>query len=141
MVFHNICTGHSGSASIFILFMSLFKWNQPFVSKSYYLKIWDKRLAWKLQNKRWDEPDLSKMKNRKCRVQLNQSWFMINNKNLNFHDWILCYCEPFHDNEKNKRKHQLIFVCLTFKSQWSLSNVYMLIFIIYEHLIFLILFL
>ena len=38
------------------------------------------------------------------RVQLNGSIFMINDEVLNFHDWILCCHEPFHDNVKNLRK-------------------------------------
>ena len=32
-----------------------------------------------------------------CRVWLNGSWFVIPNKILNFHDWIPCYHEPFHN--------------------------------------------
>ena len=29
---------------------------------------------------------------------------MIHNEGLNFHNWVLCYHEPFHDNVKNQRK-------------------------------------
>ena len=38
------------------------------------------------------------------RVSLNRSWFVIHNKILNFHNWILCYHEPFHNNAKYQRK-------------------------------------
>ena len=39
---------------------------------------------------------------RKYRIQLNRLWLMIHNKVFNFHDWILCYHEPFHDKIKAK---------------------------------------
>ena len=37
---------------------------------------------------------------------------MIHDKDLNFHNWSLCYPELFCDNGKSKRKYQLIFVSL-----------------------------
>ena len=66
-------------------------------------------------------------------VRLNGSWFVNRAEVLNFHDWILCYREPFYNNVKNKRKYLSIFISLKFKSLWSLSYVNMLMFIIYEY--------
>ena len=37
---------------------------------------------------------------KKTRVWLNGSWFMIHNKVLNFHNWNICYLEPFHGKIK-----------------------------------------
>ena len=34
------------------------------------------------------------------RVGLNRSWFVVHNEILKFHDWILCYYDPFHDKIK-----------------------------------------
>ena len=34
------------------------------------------------------------------RVWLNRLWFLIHDEVLNFHDWILCYHEPFHKKIK-----------------------------------------
>ena len=56
-------------------------------------------------------------------------WFVIDNKVLNFHDCIICYCELFHNNVKNQRKYQSIFIFLKFKLLWSLSNINTLIII------------
>ena len=33
----------------------------------------------------------------KCMVQLNISRFMIHDEILDFHDWLVCCHEPFHD--------------------------------------------
>ena len=41
---------------------------------------------------------------------------VFHDKVLNFHDWVLCYREPYHDNLKNQRKYQSIFISLKFKS-------------------------
>ena len=38
------------------------------------------------------------------RVRRNVLWFMIHNKVLNFHDWILFYHELFHDKIKDKNQ-------------------------------------
>ena len=61
------------------------------------------------------------------------SWFVNYDEVLNFYDWILCYCEPFHGSLKKKRKPQSIFISLKFKSLWSLSHGTMLMFISYEY--------
>ena len=37
---------------------------------------------------------------RRIKVWLNGSWFFIHSKALNFHDWVLCYHEPFHNKIK-----------------------------------------
>ena len=34
-------------------------------------------------------------------------WFIIHSKAFNFHDWIFCYHEPFHNNRKNQRKQTI----------------------------------
>lgn len=36
------------------------------------------------------------------RVQLNGLRFVIHNEVLNFYDWVLYYCQPFHDIIKRK---------------------------------------
>ena len=50
------------------------------------------------------------------RVGLTGSWFAVHNKVLNFHIWILCYHEPYHDNVKNPRKYQWILYL------WNLNH-------------------
>ena len=48
------------------------------------------------------------------KVWLNESWFVIHNKALNFHDWILCYHDLFHD--KIKKSIEIS------KDLWCLNN-------------------
>ena len=36
-------------------------------------------------------------------VRVNGSWFVIRDEDLNFHDWILCYRQPFHDIIKREK--------------------------------------
>ena len=52
-------------------------------------------------------------------------------KVLNFHDWVLCYREPYQDNLKNQRKYQSIFISLKFKSLSTYLT--WIMFIIYEY--------
>ena len=56
---------------------------------------------------------------------------VFHDKVLNFHDWVLCYRESYHDNPKNQRKYQSIFISLKFKSlstylTWIIMNEYFL---------------
>ena len=39
--------------------------------------------------------------------RLSGSWFVNHDKVLNFHNWILCYCEPFHSNVKKKQTKKM----------------------------------
>ena len=43
----------------------------------------------------------------KSRVGLNRSWFVIHDKIFNFHDWVHCYHEPFHDKIKRQKSVDL----------------------------------
>ena len=73
--------------------------------------------------------------------RLNGPWLLINDEVWNFHNWILCHCEPFRNIAKNQRKYQSTFLSLKFKLLWSLSHVNMLIIYEYfQHWIWLILF-
>ena len=58
-------------------------------------------------------------------VWLNGSRFMIRDKVLNFHDWILCYHEPFHNMVKNQRKISTDFYL------WNKIYLYIFIFKMY----------
>ena len=53
------------------------------------------------------------------KVRLNRSWFMNHNEILNFHDWILCYHEPFHNKVKNEEKILMDWSM----DLWHLNNV------------------
>ena len=55
-------------------------------------------------------PRFSKFRNLLVRVRLIRLWFVIHKEVLNFHDWILCYHQPFHDNIKKTEKYQLIYI-------------------------------
>ena len=53
-----------------------------------------------------------------CIVEFNLTGYEYVNqeKSLNFSDWILCYCEPFHDNIKNQRNiNQFLYL-------WNLNH-------------------
>ena len=49
-------------------------------------------------------------------VLLNWSWFLIQSKVLNFHNWILCYHELFHDKIKTLKSIELSM------DLWHLDN-------------------
>ena len=63
-----------------------------------------------------------------CLIKQNQSWlnglwFVIHNEVLNFHDWILCYNEPFHNKIRRLKSMELSM------DPWHLSNMK----VIFEH--------
>ena len=41
------------------------------------------------------------------RVRFNRSWFVIHDEAWNFHDWILCYHEHFHEKIKREKSLEL----------------------------------
>ena len=51
----------------------------------------------KVQKNSLAPPFLNVISSAISRAQLNGLWFVIHNKVLNFHDWILCYHDPFHE--------------------------------------------
>ena len=52
----------------------------------------------------------------KNRVQLFRLWFMIHNKVLNFHNWILCHHRPFLWQHKKSKKNTSWFISWKLKS-------------------------
>ena len=50
------------------------------------------------------------------RVQLNRLWFVIHDKILKFHDWILCNYKPFHNKIKRCKSLELSM------DMWHLNN-------------------
>ena len=62
----------------------------------------------------------------KCTMYI-MSWFMINDLVLNFHDWILCYHEPFHDKIKRWKSLELPMDLWNLKvilTLWTLNYVF-----------------
>ena len=62
----------------------------------------------------------------KCTMYI-MSWFMINDLILNFHDWILCYHEPFHDKIKRWKSLELPMDLWNLKvilTLWTLNYVF-----------------
>ena len=77
-------------------------------------------LAWRISIIAGNNADkLKNLENLKSnlsdRVRLSRSWFMIHDKVLNFHDWILCYGESSHDKRKRWKSTELSM------DQWHLA--------------------
>ena len=60
------------------------------------------------------------------RVRFNRLWFVIHSLVFNFHDWILCYHEPFHGKIKKLKSLELSMDLWNFKvilTLWTLNYV------------------
>ena len=55
------------------------------------------------------------------RVRLKGSWFVIYDEVLNFHDWILCYHEPFQDKIKSLELSMDMWILKVILTPWTLT--------------------